>query len=979
MRVGLLGPVTAWHDGRALALGPAMQRAVLALLALEPGRVVSVERLVDGLWDEEHPQRPAGVIQTYVSRLRALLRPIGAGIELHGTGYRLDVPPGQVDLHAFRAAVAAALPGDDPAPLRAALALWRGDPLAGLRSTPLLDRLRSGLAEERLAAREECLDRELRVGRHQQVVAELSALHEEQPLRERPLALLLLALYRDGQRPLALDRYARVRRRLAEELGLDPSPELAELHTRLLRDDPGLTAAAEPVLPVPRQLPHDVADFTGRDREVELLVAAARQDGAAVVVCAIDGMAGVGKTALAVHVGHRLADWFPDGQLFLDLHGFTDGHVPMEAGEALGVLLRALGTADAALPEGAAERAGLWRGLLARRRMLVLLDNAATAEQIRPLLPGTAGSLALVTTRRRLAGLDGARSVSLEVLDEPQGRRLFNGVVGARAHAEPAAVGEVLALCGHLPLAIRIAAARLHHRSQWSVGHLAARLRAEQRRLAELRSGDNDVEAAFRLSYRDLTRLEQRLLRLVGTYPGHDVTAASAAALLGADPVRTDELLEALLDAHLLLQRTADRYRCHDLVRVFAAELAGPGERAEAGARVRDWHRAAAAAAMDAYVPAEREYRPVIGPAADPVPVFADAAGALAWLDTERANLIALARSGAGVPGYAGDLSRLLFRYLDNRGHYGDAQFLHGLAAADPDAAVRASAYGSLGNMALRRGHYPVALDHYERALGLVRSAGDRASESRLLNNVGIVLSWTGQPDAAIGHHERGRELAGQVGDRLTEARSLGNLGTVYKMLGRHLAATAAHEQALPIFEELGATGSLALTLFNLGGLGIDLEHYDKALAYLRRALPMAVELGDRSLEANVLDAGGRALACLGDPDGAVGHHERALAISREIGNRPDEHRVLNSLGETLTAAGRPEAALPVHDQARELAGAVGEPSGVARADEGAGRALLALGDRAGAEQLLRAALDGFRELGLPQADRIELLLKEAD
>ncbi|MEO6085120.1 MAG: BTAD domain-containing putative transcriptional regulator [Umezawaea sp.] len=571
-----------------------MQRGVLALLALDPGRVVSVERLVDGLWGEEPPDRCHGLIQSYVSRLRTVLRPTGATITRHGGGYLLDVEPTQVDLHEFRATADQARTGNDPHSLRSALRLWRGDPLGGLPSSPLVEQIRVGMAEERLVVWEECLDRELRAGRHREVLGEASMLSAENPLREKPLALLLLALYRSGRQPEALQRYDIARRHLADELGLDPSPELSSLRSRILRSDPDLALVAAQAKQdrAPRLLPYDVVDFIGRTAELDRLAALAESTSTGVVIAAIDGMPGVGKTATAVHLAHALGDRFPDGQLFVDLHGFTPGRTPVDSGVALGTLLRAFGVPDDRIPADLDERSALWRGELAGRRVLIVLDNAADAAQIRPLIPGSPGSLVLITSRRRLGTLDGVTSIFLDVLPPVNALALFVAIAGRRVLIETEAVVEVLWWCGHLPLAVRIAAARIGNRQQHPVRHLADRLRAEHLRLAELSLDDRDVTVAFTLSYAELRPDQRRLFRLLGSHPDTDFDAPSAAALADLSVTDAEDLLDELLDTRLLLRHTDDRYTFHNLLRVYAGERSAAedseAERRAALARLLD-------------------------------------------------------------------------------------------------------------------------------------------------------------------------------------------------------------------------------------------------------------------------------------------------------------------------------------------------------------------------------------------------------
>ncbi|WP_188316917.1 AfsR/SARP family transcriptional regulator [Solihabitans fulvus] len=483
-QIGLLGPVEVGHGQHLLPIGPPMQRAVVALLAVDAGRCVPVDRLIEGLWAERPPAGARGLIQTYVSRLRAALRPVDTTILRRAGGYLLDLPADLVDLHAFRRLVAEGRAAGDHRAIRAGLRLWRHTPLAGLAPTPLVELIRAGLAEERLAATEEAIDLELRAGRHREVLGELTGLAREHPLREQVLAQLLLALHRCGRQAEALRVYDAARRRRADELGLDPTPPLVELHARILRNDSaavdglGEATTATATRHTPRQLPYDLPDFTGRVAQLATLTALSKGTARTMVIAVINGMPGVGKTALAVHLAHALTQRFPDGQLFVDLRGRARDRPPATSAAVLATLLRSVGVPAERIPDDPDERSALWRTELAGRRALIVLDDAVDSAQVRPLIPGTPGAMVLVTSRDTLVGLDGAVSLSLGTLTADEARALFVGMVGDRAMAEPEAVAEVVRLCIHLPLGIRFAAARLRARPHATVAMLADRLRA---------------------------------------------------------------------------------------------------------------------------------------------------------------------------------------------------------------------------------------------------------------------------------------------------------------------------------------------------------------------------------------------------------------------------------------------------------------------------------------------------------------------
>ncbi|MEV4163685.1 AfsR/SARP family transcriptional regulator [Nonomuraea dietziae] len=601
MRLQLLGQVRAGDTD----LGGARQRLLLAALALAGGRALSRDTLLDALWEHDPPRTALNVLRTYASRLRAVLPP--GAITLVGDGYALSGVT--TDAEEFEA-LAAGRP-------REALALWRGEALAGLEGGYAAAQ-RARLEERRLTVLERAIEADLEAGLHAEAVAELRALVTAHPLRERLSALLMLALHRSGRQAEALAVYSDLRGLLSDELGIDPSPELSELHLRVLAGElpPPRTAVR------PAQLPADLADFTGRAELVEAL-AAELAPGAALPVHVIAGIGGVGKTALAVRVAHRVRGRFPDGQLAIDLRGGSD---PMDPADALERLLGALGVDGP--PAGLADRAALYRSLLDGRRMLVLLDNAASEAQVRPLLPGTSQCAVIVTGRSRLAALAGARTHDLDVLTRPEALSLLGAVAGrARIAAEPEAAVAVAEACAFLPLAVRIAAARLAARPGWNVAVLRDKV-AGERRLAELAIGDLAVERTFDLGYDQLAAEQARTFRLLAVADAPDLTLRVAAVVLGVDD--PEPLCESLVDLNLLESPAPGRYRYHDLLRVFARSKVADEERDEALARLTgDWLRQVRAAAA-----ASRGGSPQAG----------------AWLAEEAACLVGTLRRHEGEP-----------------------------------------------------------------------------------------------------------------------------------------------------------------------------------------------------------------------------------------------------------------------------------------------------------------------------------------
>jgi DNA-binding SARP family transcriptional activator len=572
----LLGTVRVQRDGDRVDLGGLRQQRLLVMLLLDVGKVVSADRLLEAMWDDEPPVTARRQLHNAVAALR---RSFGAAKHIvvkDGPGYRITVPVQDVDAHRFTtmvaAASAAAAVGRTAAAvelLEAGLALWDGPALSGLHS-PVFEIVAARFEENRLTATERLAGLRLDDGDAAAVVPQLGELVSRHPLREETRKLLMLALHRCGRTADALTVYERGRRLLRDELGVDPGAGLRELYERILRDDLPHRRTAEPG--GRSFLPYDTAHFTGRADELRFLTGC-RPAGTALSIVAIDGMAGVGKTTLAVRLAHQLAHGFPDGHLFIDLHGHTAGQEPLEPSAALERLLLDFGLAPEQIPRDTGQRAARWRAEVAERRVLVVLDNALDATQVRPLLPGTGAASVIITSRRRLAGLDGVTSRSLDVFPARDAAALFTRVAGGdRTAHRPDAVAEVVALCGHLPLAVGIAAWRWHNRPAWSLEDLVFRLRDRAGRLAELRLGDRSVASQLEVSYRRLTPGQRRLFRVLGAaaHPGEEFDAGTVASLLNQPAREAERLLEELFDAHLLRQRAVGRYHFHDLVQEHA-------------------------------------------------------------------------------------------------------------------------------------------------------------------------------------------------------------------------------------------------------------------------------------------------------------------------------------------------------------------------------------------------------------------------
>ncbi|MFF3836320.1 tetratricopeptide repeat protein [Streptomyces sp. NPDC001930] len=972
MRFTILGPVEVLAPGpESPGLAP-RHRAVLAYLLLHAGVVISADRLVDAMWGPLPPDSARAQIQTTIAAIRRMLRASGADhlLATRPAGYVITPGPGQLDLQEFTDLIAKTPAGSGRAVdgaagradttgaaditsaagttdttgtagaagaagtadrIRTALALWRGEPLADI-TAHYVPGARARLEGQRLTAVERLAEIELSLGRHDDLIDELTAHMAANPLRERLCCRLMLALHRAGRQPEALRVARDFRAALAEEQGLDPGHAFTRLEQDILRDAPDLRApVSAPARPRGSNfLPYDVPDFTGRDDELDGLTRRqAGNSGGIVTISAIDGMAGVGKTTLAVHAGHRLADRFPDGQLFVDLQAHTAGQAPLDAGAALEVLLGQLGVPAKHIPASLADRAALWRSELAGRRVLAVLDNALGTEQIRPLLPGASShALLLITSRRRLTDLDGAHALSMDVLPAADAVGLFTSIVGERAAAEPLAVLDVLQLCGFLPLAVRIAAARLRDRRSWTVAYLADRLRDQRRRLAELATSERGVAAAFTLSYRQLTPDQQRVFRLLGLQPGRDIGPDAAAALADLPFEQAEMLLEDLLDAHVLIQLKPGRYTFHDLLREHALATAAaeepPQARHEAVDRLVHHYLHTASAAVDHLYPEGRNRRPRI-PAPDtptPAPTPQDEAEAIAWLDGERANLMAVGQYAAEHDRgpHTSRLAATLHRYLLGHAHQADALTLHDLALRasrrSGDTTAEARTLIDVGEVHFWwHGAYEQAAEHYRHALGLARESGDRIAAARALQNLGDVSRRRRDHDRAHDHCVESLALFRELGDRAGEARCLTGLGIDHERRGRYEEAHDHHRQALHAYRETGSRIGETIVLNNIGLLYRRQGRYDEARRHHHDALELSRRFDFPGDEAESLNALAEAARSMGDLEQAAAEHDSALALAREFGYRPEQARAHKGLAHVHRDLGRVELA---HDHARQ-------------------------------------------------------------
>ncbi|MDG6104002.1 tetratricopeptide repeat protein [Dactylosporangium aurantiacum] len=936
----LLGTVTLDTAGAEVELGPAKQRIVLAALLADAGLTVTVPDLVDRVWGDEPPAEARNSLYTYVSRLRRLLRRTSvpgdepASLIRHSGGYELRIDPDRVDVHRFRRLVTGASgdAGSDAqraGALWEALQLWRGTPLADLPGE-WAARTRQRWCGERVAATLAWADVELRRDRPAAVIGPLTALAVEHPLDESLTAALMRALHAGGRGAEALDRYARTRRRLIDELGVEPGRELQVVHLSILHGSAG-NAPASPsdgactAAAAPAQLPPAVAAFTGQAAGLAaldtVLSEAAGPAGHGVVT--ITGTAGVGKTALAVHWAHQRADRFPDGQLYVNLRGYAAGP-PVPPIDALAALLRALGVGAERVPVELGEATALYRSMLAGRRVLVVLDNARAPEQVRPLLPGAPGCLALITSRDRLGGLvalDGAHRVTVDVLAAAEAALLLERLLGEqRVRAEREAAAELAAACAYLPLALRIAAANLAGRPHRSIAGQVTELRAGNRLAALTIDGDEEaaVRVAFDLSYRSVSPAARRMFRLLGLVPGADVPVAAAAALTGADPAATAPLLDQLAAAHLIDECAADRYTFHDLLRRYAREHAetgddGHGESVAALQRLLSWYLHT----LDRATRLLHGHMTLLPlpPGAPPGLEFAGTAEALAWLDGERHNLVAAVRHAAerGPHETAWLLADRLRPHCVVGGHLVDLVAVAGAGLAAAEAAAdlggQSSMRHGLGCADYLLGRHDSAVGHLRQALALAAHAGWRDGEAAFTGNLGLVQHEVGQLADALRQHRRALELYRLGGHLGSAANVMINLGNVYHDMGRLVDAAVILTESVTLNRQAGLDGGAAAAMDSLGTVEHSLGHFDRALDLSARALAIHRRVGSRYHEARLLSRTARVHADLGDLERAFDLAEAGVELSRDIGERRAEASAATALAAVHEAQGRLDAA----------------------------------------------------------------------
>ncbi|MEU0879641.1 BTAD domain-containing putative transcriptional regulator [Lentzea sp. NPDC005914] len=943
----LLGPLEVRLDGSPVVLRAGKHRALLAALLLRPNRVVPVTELVEHVWGDAPPARTRGTLQTYVMRLRAALGDPSL-IQTAPDGYRMRVDPLAVDVHRFADAAArgrAAASANDLVSARKAfseaLELWRGPVLSDVPSETLYAENAPRLTELLMTVHEQRIDVELALGNHADLVPELFALTRDHPLRERFWGQLMLALYRSSRQAEALEAFRQLDRTLDEQLGIDPSPELRSLHQAILVGAPSLAApvaAREPerAPASPMRLPDDIADFTGRSWHVERV--SGLITGGSVPIVTLAGPPGVGKTTLAVHVAHLLRGRFPDGQLYVDLRGYSLGP-PADGMDVLSRFLRALGVPADEIPPDADEQSTMLRSLLSGRRMLLMLDNASAPDQVRPLLPGTASCRVIVTSRDDLRGLiamNGARTVPVDVFAPAESASLLSELLGPGDHA------ELASRCGHLPLALRVAAA-----------YLAGR-------------GDVTISGSpIELAYAALPPAPQRLFRLLSLVPGPDFTAEAASALADVD---AEGLLTVLEIAQLVVSTVPGRYRFHDELMRYAAAL-----REESDTPAEE--KVAWTALLNHYVRGVERCAELLYPgivrlpssASGPAPRISSSAEALAWLDAERPNLTAAIRHAAehGPAAMAWQLADALRGYLWIGQHVGEwlATAHHGLLAAQASAhrPAEAAMHANLGTLYLRLGEYALSVEHHNEAIELYRTLGDKDAEASVLNNLSLVHRRSGQlaeaktalvrclemlrsaDSISTGLYNLGQlavelgEIDGAV-DHFSQAHALAPNADSHTYLGMALRLQGRFGEARDHLERALEIGNVpageAETLENLAALELASDNAPAALSLASRALSLVADGGDQQVATSVRITLGEVRRALSDFDAAAELFDQALTTARRIGYASGEVRALINLALVWRDLGRHSESRSAADQASRRSAELGLRALEARAHE---------------------------------------------
>ncbi|MFD9539829.1 BTAD domain-containing putative transcriptional regulator [Streptomyces sp. NPDC060022] len=937
LRIDLLGPLLAWRGGTPVDLGPVRRRAVLAALVLRVDTRVSHEQLLDDLWDGQPPGSGHKVLPSHIHPLRKTLDVPGAGpaesvirsgkgwYSFGGHGVRLDVTELDERSGVARQAKVSGDVGTAMDRYSEALALFRGEPLTGLPGRRAQEERRR-LLERRLSLRLERLECLVLLGRSADALDELAALSTSDPLNESVLALRMRALYGSGRQAEALNSFQGMRGRLRDELGVDPGEELRRMYDAVLHQDderllgPATGRSAAPAAQPPfhrtvNDLPGDAGHLIGREAALAQLIAPAPPG--SVSIMTVDGTAGVGKTALVVRAARELSDRYPDGCLFVDLraHSTQRRQAPERA---LQRLLRSLGAATGELPSDLEELTAVWRATTSPLRLLLVLDDALDADQVRPLLPAGAGSRVLVAGRRRLAELDADRRVTLEPLGSGDAVSLLTHIIGEdRTGREPEATHQLVGLCDGLPLALRIAGSRLQNRGTWTVGYLVSRMAGDEHRLGELSVGNRSVETAFRLSYDQLVPEQQRGFRALGLAPTVEFDVLTAATMLDGSSHDTERILESLVDTSLLQHSRPGRYRLHDLVRVHARRLA-EGAPAEATAARRAALRLFLDAARITSDFGRAGFPTGPQPARSPFKNWQDAE---AWLDAAGGELADVVGHAAalGEADYACWIAEALVDYFVRQGRYDESQTVLEIALGHVDEAtderMATALRNCLGYTGVYRRRYRQARTSITEALDLSRRRDDPFEEARALAALGAVDLSVGEDEWAIRHLTTAVDLARQLNNDWVASIALVTLGLAHQFRRRNEEALACFADAHTHAERDGRPRVLGRTLTCAADVHLRLGHYGEAKSRFRQAVELGEQVGDIFLCARSLTRLGTAERGEGNPSAAIALHHQALLQHQLLSPLTDpsyhwlEMDIRSRLGHAYLATGRvPEA-----------------------------------------------------------------------
>ncbi|MEU3565515.1 BTAD domain-containing putative transcriptional regulator [Kitasatospora sp. NPDC006786] len=1022
MRVHLLGSVELSVNTEQLAIPSDKRRQLLAALALEVGRPLSHTSLADRLWDDEPPPSALASLYSHISHLRALLRratrfaggqsPSDApAIDTRSHTYTLRADPQLIDWHQYldltRQARLLAENGQDHQArtvLNRTEELWCGEPLAGLPGT-WAQTARTAMADQHFTTTLLRVEVDLRLGRHHELIPELTALREDRPTDERLAGHLMTALHAAGRQAEALAVYPAVVRLLHAHFATEPGGPLTRLHQRMLRGEPlpgerGRAVITPPpsLAPAPRATPPARVPgrhrMVGREEDLRRVLPRPHDrlaHGGVVTVSAILGMPGVGKTTLALHAADLMCEYFPDGYVYLNLRAHVGNQPPLTPQAAGALLLRRLGVPATTIPLDAEEVFALCVEALSSRRAVVILDDASNATQVRPLLPPAPTALVIITSRQRLTDLPDAKTVFLDVLTVDDAVALFLNVVGPERAVEREHIIEIVKLCGLLPLAIALAASRFKARPSWTLPHLARRLARKNGRLAEFRNGSESIARVFELSYRYLPPSERSAFRLLGLHPGPDFGLHAAAALLGRPVDVTDRILEALLNCHLIQEISPERYQFHDLIREFATAL-DPGEEQRAAAVNRLFRYALHAAdAADRILYPRRSRLPVPEPVGGPdlADLLTDLAldsreSVKAWLTAERPGLLALvANSGElGFPESGAWISHVLAGHLEAEAYWSDAHDMHRTAAAHwrsvENDRCEARALIDLGATLANASRYPSAVEALSHGLDLARAEDDRDAVANALGILGLARWHQGALSEALAHQEEALGIRRETGDHWNAARCLANVGIVHSSLGNAESALSAYSNALPLARDFNDRPFELRILNNIGDLHLGARN----LLAARSAFELVLSLGSGHLPqfdlAIVKINLAASLSIPGELDRALELYGSALTTFRESGGVRTEVNALIALADTLRAAGRHTDARDQYTTALGLARSVGTTREQAIALRGLGLCSDALGlpDEA-AEHLATAAHLAERIHAVEEATRAREALAE--